>query len=199
VFESVKNFWERVQFCWTVLKQDDEEVLFIDVLYTKGVEAYAFDGEKNAELYLSSKHYRQGWNDLEAYQNKIKPVGKDATLQFLKEYVTGVASAYIHGQLFYVKEIAQDILSGKSSEILDHVRRSDGKLYAKNFGDITSHMRAGFDNAMAVMNKQQKLMKTDERVRRIKDVHTGARNTNSNSNKEYKHFEGKRLAERQEA
>lgn len=175
MIQRIKALWAKARLWWAFLSEEDEENLFIDVLYTKGVEDYAFNGVKNEEMYEHSKHYRLAWDHIESYQNEINPKGRVETLGFLGEYVTGVACAYIHGELFYAEQVAQDILSGKKrDDIIEHARK-DGKFYASQFRSTPVHMKKGFDNAMVVMNKQAELLKTDTRTQRIKEIHSEAK------------------------
>lgn len=168
MFESVKDIYRRLVFWFNFFKSAfaNEEILFIDALYTKGVEAYAF-GVKDDGLFVASKHYRMGWADFELYEKKVKPDHFNRkTLR--KDYVQGVAIAYVYGEALY-EQIAQDILAGKR---LEHIRSgSDSEFFEGTSPDL----QAGFKNATVVMNKQIELLKTDPTAKRIKEIHNGER------------------------
>ena len=157
--DKIKDFFSKIVFWWGFFKGSftNEEILFIDVLYTKGVEAYAWGG-KNKSLFFASKHYRKGWSDFEVYEKRVNPRYEDRP-ESLKQYVTGVAVAYVHGTMLWNTTIAQDISNGTPPS---------GPAF---FAGTNPYCVAGFKNAMLIMDKQQKLMKTDETVQRIKEIH----------------------------
>jgi len=157
LIEKIKEWYKRAKLWYKLFSGRDEEVLFLDVLYTKGVEAYAYHG-KNLDLFTMSRHYRKGWSDFARYEKKAKPTDKDRK-RFIREYVTGVSCAYVHGNLKGIMtQTAQDILEGKPGT-------------SPFFQNTSEHMQAGFKNAIIVMNNQLKLMKTDERTQRIKKIY----------------------------
>ncbi len=168
MFESVKDIFRRLVFWFNFFKSAfaNEEILFIDALYTKGVEAYAF-GVRDDGLFVASKHYRQGWADFELYEKKLKPDHFNRKV-LRKDYVQGVAIAYVYGEALY-EQIAQDILAGKR---LQHVRSGSDKEF---FDGTSPDLQAGFKNAIVVMNKQIELLKTDRTTKRIKEIHTEAK------------------------
>lgn len=146
LIQTIKEFFERLKLWLLFVKNSlaNEEVLFMDALYTQGVESYRF-GNKRPELYMTSKHYRKGWVDFHLY---AESQGGDRQ-KMLHEYTTGVSLAYVYGS------ITHPILNNQVKP--------------------TPHVLAGFDNAIKVMNKQLKLLKTDETVKRIKTIDEGAR------------------------
>lgn len=165
ILEKLKSLGRRIQFWYNFLKNvfQNEEPLFIDSLYTKGVEDFAFVGRKDEDLFVSSKHYRKGWADFELYEKKVRPQGKDENLFFLEQYITGVSCAYVYGKLFY-KKVAKNITDPSRTPF---------------FGKPSEHMEAGYKNAMAIMNKQGELLKTDTRTQRIKEIHEQLENKQS--------------------
>lgn len=150
IIRTIKEFFERLKLWFLFVKNSltNEEILFIDALYTQGVESYRFEN-KRPELYMTSKHYRKGWDDFHLYVESLGEVVSKDRKKMLHEYTTGVSVAYVYGSL------AHPILNGQVKP--------------------TPHILAGFNNAIKVMNKQLKLLKTDETVKRIKTIDEGAR------------------------
>lgn len=171
---------EETCFDGSSVDQDILGILFIDSLYVRGVEDYAFDRKKNAAYYKESEYYRKGWDDFETYAEKVNPKTKDEALAFLKEYTTGVSCAYAYGRLFY-KSVAETLAEESYSNLSRHAQRSAGcnDLWDKReranapepfFGTPTKHMEKGFDNGMFIMNKQETFMKTDPAMKRMREV-----------------------------